>query len=205
MSFAEGPWLKLVDRVRQGDSRGLEELYRIVSTGARFWILRQLGPQDVDDRVHDLFVVLVQAIQRGGLRDPERLPGYMRGIVRRQIAGQIGVRVRDRCREADLEIAAAFSDAHSNPERGAMEREAGEGTWRILNALPPRNRELLARFYLEEQPPDRICREMGLTRSQFRSIKCRAKAQFGARGKAWRARWRRPAASVVGACKGVAA
>jgi RNA polymerase sigma-70 factor, ECF subfamily len=54
---------------------------------------------------------------------------------------------------------------------------------RILRSIGKRDREVLIRFYLEEQTPERICREMGLTETQFRLIKSRAKARFGELGK----------------------
>jgi DNA-directed RNA polymerase specialized sigma24 family protein len=54
---------------------------------------------------------------------------------------------------------------------------------RVLNSLPKRDREVLARFYLEEQAHGQICREMGLTETQFRLVKSRAKARFGELGK----------------------
>ena len=50
---------------------------------------RQVGPQDLDDKVHDLFLTIIQSIQRGDLREPERLMGYVRTIVRRQVAAHI--------------------------------------------------------------------------------------------------------------------
>ena len=53
----------------------------------------QLGPQDLDDRVHDTFLVAAQSIQRGELREPDRLMGFVRTIVRRQVAAQIGERL----------------------------------------------------------------------------------------------------------------
>jgi uncharacterized protein (DUF2384 family) len=48
----------------------------------------------------------------------------------------------------------------------------------ILESFSRRDREALIRFYLEEQVPEQICREMSLTEAQFRLIKSRAKAQF---------------------------
>jgi hypothetical protein len=45
-----------------------------------FWP-RQLGPRDLDDKVHDVFVIVAQAIRRGDLRDPERLMDYVRTVV----------------------------------------------------------------------------------------------------------------------------
>jgi RNA polymerase sigma-70 factor, ECF subfamily len=41
----------------------------------------------------------------------------------------------------------------------------------------------LTRFYVDEQSQDLICSEMGLTETQFRLLKSRAKARFGELGK----------------------
>jgi DNA-directed RNA polymerase specialized sigma24 family protein len=41
-----------------------------------------------------------------------------------------------------------------------------------------KDREILMRFYLEEQSPERIQREMGLSKRQFDLLKTRAKARL---------------------------
>jgi len=56
-------WADLVEKIRRNDPDGLEELYRVFSRGVRFYLCRQLGPQDLDDRVHDTFLIVSQAIQ----------------------------------------------------------------------------------------------------------------------------------------------
>jgi len=160
----------MVEQIRNGDPSALEQMYRIFSTGIRFYLCRQLGPQDLDDRVHDVFLIIVQSIQKGELREPERLMGYVRTIVRRQVAAQIDDNVKARRNQADLEFGMTLSDHHPNPERSAIEHQNEELAMRILNNLPKRDREVLARFYLEEQPADRICHEMGLTETQFRLV-----------------------------------
>jgi len=183
INSADPPWSELVEQIRNGDPSALEQMYHIFSTGVRFYLCRQLGPQDLDDRVHDVFLIIVQSIQNGELREPERLMGYVHTIVRRQVAAQIDDNVRARRSQADLDFGKNLSDHRPNPERSAIEHENEELAMRILNSLPKRDREVLARFYLEEQPPDRICREMGLTETQFRLVKSRAKARFGELGK----------------------
>ena len=65
-------WATLVGRIRSSQTDGMAELYHLFSKGVRFYLCRQLGVQDLDDRVHDTFVVVVQAIRRGELREPER-------------------------------------------------------------------------------------------------------------------------------------
>ena len=52
-----------------------------------------------------------------------------------------------------------------------------------LASLSDRDRDILVRFYLKEQPQEQICREMSLTETQFRLLKSRAKAKFGEVGK----------------------
>jgi len=73
-------WVDLVERIRSSETDGLAELYLLFSKGIRFYLCRQLGPQELDDKVHDTFVVVVQAIRRGELREPQRLMGFVRTI-----------------------------------------------------------------------------------------------------------------------------
>jgi RNA polymerase sigma-70 factor, ECF subfamily len=80
---AEASWSGLVQRIRVGDPSGMEELYGVFSKGIRLLLCRQLGPQDLDDEVHDVFLIITQAIRKGDLREPERLMGYVRTVVRR--------------------------------------------------------------------------------------------------------------------------
>jgi len=175
-------WGRLVDRVRAGDPSGLEELYAVFAKGVRFFLWRQIGPQDLDDKVHDVFLIITQSIQRGELREPERLMGYIRTIVRRQVAAHIEAAVKSRRNYLPIEMESSISDRLPDPERMVIARENYEVAMRVLNGLPERDREVLVRFYLREQPALEICREMGLTETQFRLIKSRAKARYGKLG-----------------------
>jgi RNA polymerase sigma factor (sigma-70 family) len=176
-------WAELVEKIRQNDPDGLEELYNVFSRGVRFYLCRQLGPQDLDDRVHDTFIVVAQAIQRGELREPDRLMGYVRTIVRRQVAAQIEDNVLSRRQQFDLDWGLAVRDSNSNPEQAAIRQENQQIAVKVLKSIAPRDREILIRFYLWEQPAEQICSEMGLTDTQFRLLKSRAKARFGHLGK----------------------
>ncbi len=181
--FGESSWGDLVDRVRRGDPSGMEDLYRVFSKGIRFYLCRQVGPQDLDDKVHDLFLIITQSIQKGDLREPERLMGYVRTIVRRQVAGHIDTVVQARRNQTDMEYGMALSDTRPSPERRIIHQQNMDLAMRILNSLHVREREVLIRFYLREQTPEEICRDLELTETQFRLIKSRAKARFGELGK----------------------
>lgn len=176
-------WSILVDQVKSGQDAGMEHLYRLFSRGIRYYLCRQLGAQELDDKVHDTFLIVVHAIQRGDLREPERLMGFVRTIVRRQVAAYIDEAVHSRREQAELDTGHAIVDLKENPEEIAMARERAGLMKAVLASLSERDREVLERFYLKEQPQDEICEQMHLSETQFRLLKSRAKARFGDVGK----------------------
>ncbi len=176
-------WAKLVERIRSQETDGMEELYLLFSRGIRFYLCRQLGPQELDDKVHDTFVVVVQAIRRGELREPERLMGFVRTIVRRQVAAHIDRVVQNRRDQAEFDSSVRVADTRGNPEETAIFHQRIALIRRVLEELSKRDREILTRFYIDEQGQDQICSDMGLTETQFRLLKSRAKARFGELGR----------------------
>jgi len=180
----EPTWDDLVYRIREGDPSGLEELYRVFSKGVRFYLCRHLGPQDLDDRVHDVFLIIVRAIQGGELREPSRLMGYVRTVMRRHAAMQIQSRVFERRNQSGLDFSTiAMNDLHVNPEHRMIDEENAQMALTLLESLHCREREVLVRFYLHEQSPAEICRDLKLSITQFRLAKSRAKAKFGHLGR----------------------
>jgi RNA polymerase sigma factor (sigma-70 family) len=179
---ASHDWEILVDRVRQGDREAMEQLYVVFERGVRFHFYRQLGAQDLEDKLHDTFLIVVQAIQRGELREPERLLGFVRTIVRRQVAAHIDSMVHGRRDCLPIDSNASVKDRARTPEETVINQEKVDLMVKVLRTMSPRDREILTRFYLEEQSQEQICDEMNLTATQFRLLKSRAKARFGELG-----------------------
>lgn len=176
-------WAALVAAIRAGDLAAEEELYEIFGRGIRFYLCRQLGAQDLDDKVHDTFVIVVQAIQRGDLREPQKLMGFVRTIVRRAVAGYIEAAVKARTVDVSIHNPGAIADSRiESPEDQAIAAERRDLIIRTLERMSSRDREILTRFYLCEQPPEQICEEMSLSDTQYRLLKSRAKARFGELG-----------------------
>jgi RNA polymerase sigma-70 factor (ECF subfamily) len=176
-------WAEIVARIQAGDAAGMQLLYKYFSRGVRYMLVRQLGPQDVDDKIHDIFLVVVKAVQDGSLREPEKLLGFVRTIAQRTAAQSIGDLVRKRQRQVDLPETMEVPDRTEDPEKAAILRERANIVKVALSRLSTRDREILERFYLKEQPMEQICAEMNLTETQFRLHKSRAKARFGDIGK----------------------
>lgn len=176
-------WVELVAQIRAGDDAGMTQLYKLFSRGIRYYLCRQLGAQELEDKVHDTFLIVVHAIQRGDLREPERLMGFVRTIVRRQVAAYIDEAVHLRRDQTDIESGHAVADAKQNPEQIAISQQRAELMRTVLASLSHRDRDILERFYLKEQTQEQICEEMSLSETQFRLLKSRAKARFGEIGK----------------------
>jgi RNA polymerase sigma factor (sigma-70 family) len=176
-------WAETCDRIRAGDESAMTQLYGVFTRGIRYLLLRTLGVEELDDRVHDCFLIVTEAIRAGELRDPARLMGYVRTVVRRHIAASIDEAVTRRRSSVEFEDSVfSVSDWKDNPEQRVLANQRAEIARRVFKGVSRRDREILRRFYLLEQPQEQICAEMGLTYNQFRLLKSRAKARFGKLG-----------------------
>lgn len=180
---SRGSWRKLVEGVKRGDREAMEALYTSFTRGVKYYFCKHLGPVDLDDRVHDAYLTVVQAIRTDALREPEALMGFVRTIIRRQVASGIDEAVHSRRERAEFEMSALVMDSRQDPEQEAIGRQRTQLMVQILQEISPRDREVLTRFYLYGQEQDRICLDMNLTETQFRLLKSRAKARFGDLGR----------------------
>ena len=180
---AAAEWTELVESIRAGNQDAMSRLYSTFGRGVRYYLSRQLGAQEIEDKVHDTFLVVLGAIQRGELREPERLMGFVRTVVRRLVATHIDRLVEERRERTDLEDGYAMADERADPEKDAEQRQRVEIMEQVLHTISRRDREILTRFYLYEQSQEQICREMGLNDTQFRLLKSRAKQRFAEIGK----------------------
>ena len=163
---------ELVEKIRKKNPAALEELYGLVKNFTYF-LMRQLGAEELQDNLHDVYVTVAQAITAGKLRDPERLTAFLTTVARFYTYTQIERRVQVRNRLTGLENIDVPD--HTSLERRAYEKQKFTLVREILSQMPRLDREILRRFYFEDQPKEQICREMNLTPTQFRNIKSQAK------------------------------
>jgi len=175
-TFESGPasCRELVGRIEKRNPAALEELYGMVKNFTYF-LMRQLGPDDLQDSVHDVYVTVAEAITAGRLRDPERLRPFLTTVTRFYTYSQIERRVRGRHRFTGLDGMAVDVPDGTNLENGIYDRQRVTFVRDILRQMPALDREILRRFYLQEQSKEQICREMRLTPTQFRNMKSQAK------------------------------
>jgi FixJ family two-component response regulator len=71
-----------------------------------------------------------------------------------------------------------WRESETDAEPDAAEGYNRKAAARILSEISERDREVLRSFYVEGQPPSKICREMDVTEAEFQLIKSSAKARF---------------------------
>ena len=133
------------------DPEAEAQLYHIFSTGVRFLMMRRLRNSSMlEDELHTSFIITIQAIRSGMLREPERLMGFVRTVVSRRIAELI-----------DGEVSWRWNHTVSAREYGdpgikrllCLIRCSSSGRQleiarEILQEMSASDREVLVRFYL---------------------------------------------------------
>lgn len=171
-------WGVLIAQVKAGEETGGEQLYKLFCRGIRDYLCRQLGPQELDEKVHDTFSIVVEAIRRGDLRHSELLIAFIRSTACRQVARYIEQTYQSRREQADLEGGLTVVDCGDNPEQEAVIQKKAKRMKGVLSRLSQRDRDILERFYLQEQSEEQVCREMSVTETQCRLLKSRVKVNF---------------------------
>lgn len=173
---AQADWRLVVEQIARGDRAGEEILYKELNSGARLFLQRRLGTPDVQDHVHDVFLVVIQTIRGGELREPERLMGFVRTVLYRQLSLAIS-RIAGARKTVDAtDSASQLNDLEPDPEQRVLDQEKIATMKRGMKKMKKEDVEILDRFYMRGQSPARICEEMGLTMTQFALKKSRAKA-----------------------------
>jgi RNA polymerase sigma factor (sigma-70 family) len=143
----------LVRRAAQGDQRAWEGI--VDEYGGLVWSVARgfrLDEAQTADAVRTTWLRLVEHL--ADLREPERLPGWLRTTTRRACLAA----VRDHCREQPVHAVEPSStplrrDAadDAGPETSAVRRDLKVLVRRAVATLPPRQRALLA--LLVASPP----------------------------------------------------
>lgn len=176
----------LVASVAQGDGRATEQLFELLAPGLRWLAMHHLRcAEDAEDITQSVMVIVLSAIRDGTVQHPEALPGFARTILKRQIVATIGERMKRRQMVSETNNSDYYNQlkSPSNPEQSAYRQERVCIARTALQQMSGHEREVLTRFYVQEQTAEEIQCAMDLTPTQFRLLKSRAKAKFGRTGR----------------------
>jgi RNA polymerase sigma factor (sigma-70 family) len=176
-------WVQLAQDIERGDPSAIAHLYEFCSTKIRWYFQRRVRFEDIDDRVHEVFLAVFASIQQGNLRQPTRMLEFLWGVARKQVFVQIRQQKRGQTMaetQANLQVV----DLHPLAYEVIDSQERRAHAAHALARLASRDREILIRFYLLEQPREKIQSELRMSATQFRLAKSRAKDRLARIGRA---------------------
>jgi RNA polymerase sigma-70 factor, ECF subfamily len=146
--------------------------------GLRALILRRVrDPEVAADILQDAAVTTLEKLRSGEIAHPENVGGYLYRVALNHLRNH---RRKDRSALSSAdgldELPASENDAGWENIRG---RQWATAARRMLEELPvARDREVLVRFYLDDEDREKICRELRLSEEHFNRVIFRARNRF---------------------------
>lgn len=168
----------LVHRIRGGERAAEAELVERYRRGVSLILRRSAGPAAADDLYQEVFLLAVEKIRAGEVREPERLSGFICGLAR-NLAIDYFRRRPPASSFADSGARDAVPDPGASPLERVLRNEDDRSVRDLLSEMTSeRDRQILLRFYIGEEDKDRICADLDLTGLQFNRVLYRARERF---------------------------
>jgi RNA polymerase sigma-70 factor (ECF subfamily) len=171
----------LVSAIAAGDARAEADFVRLFQPGIRALVRRHARPADpiVEDLVQDVIHQLIRRLRASALHDPLALPGYVRSTV--VLTVQAEYRRRGRRGENAAAVSVDSLQGSDDPIAAAQREQMNSSVRTLLAELPTeRDREILRRFYLQENDRDTVCAALGIDPDHFHRVLHRARQRLKA-------------------------
>jgi RNA polymerase sigma-70 factor (ECF subfamily) len=165
----------LVRRIMLGDSLAEAEMVERYKEGLPT-IIGQIvhNRSATEDLSQETFMKAIAKIRRGELRDPARLSGFICGIAR-FMAIEYVRKGRRLINKEEIGETEQLADPAPSQLDEICQQERCDAVRQVLSEMKiERDREVLRRYYIEEEDKEHICQDLGLTATQFSRIVFRA-------------------------------
>ena len=169
---------ELAARILRGDATAENELVARYARPVRLILLKHTGnPQLANDLAQDTFVIAIQKLRAGEVRNPEALGGFLR-----QTAINLSIehfrKEKRYVRQDDgiIELQAPLEDTQAEHMDRRLARRVLENA--MTQLAQPRDREILHRFYLLEEDKAVICSALDLSAAHFDRVLYRARQRM---------------------------
>jgi RNA polymerase sigma-70 factor, ECF subfamily len=146
--------------------------------GLRALILRRVrDPEVAADILQDAAVTTLEKLRTGEIAHPEKLGGYLYRVALNHLRNH---HRKDRTALSSAEALDELAAPANDPEWENVGRpQWANAARRMLDEMPvARDREILARFYLDDEDRETICRELRLSEEHFNRVIFRARNRF---------------------------
>ncbi|HEY6942197.1 RNA polymerase sigma factor [Dokdonella sp.] len=170
------PVTDLVARIAAGDRRAEHDFVRQYERGVRALVRRHCRPNDpiADDLAQDVLARVLERLRAGAIRDAAALPAYVQATIVHTTSAEYRAR-----RATDGPAALDDMPATDDPVERLGSDQLAALLRQLLAQLPvARDREILVRFYLDEQDKDEVCRSLAIDAAHFHRVVFRARERF---------------------------
>jgi len=169
----------IVQGIRAGDGRAESRLVERYSNGLRYLLRRRAHDDErARDLLQDTLAIAIAKLREVDLENPERLAGYLRGIAIR-VALNAGRRQQREPYPMEAEAVGQIQDREPRQFDHVAREQTQVAVHKLLRSMPvKRDRELLTRFYVQDQDKDEICKALDLDSLHFNRVLYRAKKRF---------------------------
>jgi RNA polymerase sigma-70 factor (ECF subfamily) len=143
------------------------------------FLQRRIARDVAQDLLQRTFLQAIKKIRAEGLEDPSKLGGYLYrtacNLATAYWRGELARR-----RDMDTELLSNLRDETLSLEERVDHELLAKCVRTLMTHLPmARDREVLLRFYINEEPKESICRSLDLSDLQFNQVLWRARQRFG--------------------------
>jgi RNA polymerase sigma-70 factor, ECF subfamily len=161
------------------DRAAIESLIAKQYTGLRLLILRRTGDAEVAaDLLNEAACTAWEKWQGGLIQRPEEIGGYIFQVAMNLLRNHRRSLAERPDRRAAPEVLGSLPDATEATDRWLDSKVALQVKRILLELRTPRDREILTRFYLQDQDKDAICRDLSLDTDQFDKVLHRARGRL---------------------------
>lgn len=168
----------LVARILAGEKEAENELVRQYSRGVSILLNRATGDRSLsEDLSQETFQLTLEKIRGGEVREPEKLSGFICSLAR-NLATDHYRRSRRSEQVSDPNEVELIPAASPTQLDRVLQAEKAKRVRQLLGELSDRDREILQRFYIEEEDKDRICADLKLSSLHFNRVLHRARERY---------------------------
>lgn len=168
----------LVRRIGTGDHSAEREI--ILLYDRRLLVKLRQHTYDrhrISDLRQEVWIRVLEALRDGRVSEPKKFFGFLLGTARYVVLEDIKARKRQ---VVSLDDIAPLRDTGKAIELLLDQSHMAEKVRKAVQSLSDRDRQVIVRHYLREEPKEETCRLLGLTSMNYNNILYRARKRLAA-------------------------
>lgn len=169
----------ILQRIRAGDKTAEQLLFNQYSRQLNtILVQKSQDPELAADIVQDTFMVVLDKARQDKIDNPKALGAFIRQVGANLLTASYRKEIR-RKTEASEQIDVEYADHTSDPADRIQSADMTALVLQMLDELPTdRDRDLIRRYFLYNEPKQLICQEYALTAAHFDRVIHRARQRL---------------------------